>query len=134
MQTLLYDLNTQVQKYDEQYQVLLQQLGTLCPAKPRKQDLFSSFFEALLELFSLAFHHYKDSSNIKPFSDLLDQIHILLKTQTMQLKEDPLQKALLLQLTKSAWALTQSKEDMYQYANRLNKKSSKSKTRKQRRS
>jgi len=130
VQTFLHDLNQQVEMYDEQYQVLLQELGTLCPANSTNQDLVSRFFEALLELFSLAMYNYNDP---QPFADLLDQIASLLKTKTMQLKEDPFQKALLLQLTKSAWALTQSKEDMIQYASRL-KHSSKSKTRKQRRS
>lgn len=118
---LFKDVNKQIDLYNEQYQVLKQELGVLCRSDTQT-DIPKKFFSALVELFRLAyttFQHYPtelDDYRIE-FQSVLD----LLRGGKFQLQGEPYQKALLLQLTKSAWATTKkfSTQTMDQMATQL---------------
>jgi len=133
--SLFQDVNTEIEKYNQQFQILVSELGVLCQVNSDQGSLVVQFFQALLDLFGLALNTYRDyPEKLKVFYSLLSKFKTLLETQKIKLEQDPLQRALLLQLTKSAWALTQTEKDMGLYAKSLRKVGGKRKTRKHRRS
>lgn len=108
---LFKDVNKQIDLYNEQYQILKQELGILC--RPAIQtDIPKKFFSALVELFRLAyttFQHYP--TELHDFQVEFQSVVELLRDGKFQLQGEPYQKALLLQLTKSAWATTKKFSD-----------------------
>jgi hypothetical protein len=110
--SLFQDVNEQIRAYNQQFLVLKQELGVLCTKEPGHQDKVTKFFSSFLDLFKLAYTVYlQDPEKLKPFQDLLEKFIVFLKTNTLNL-ETPLEKGLLLQLTKSAWAYTKTQETM----------------------
>lgn len=109
---LFRDVNEQIRAYNEQFLVLKQELGVLCTREPGHQDKLFQFFTSFLDLFKLAYTVYVDDpTKLQPFQQLLGKFIQFLQTNTMKL-ETPLEKGLLLQLTKSAWAYTKTQETM----------------------
>lgn len=132
-QELFLDMNSQIDRYNEQFQVILDELGVLCKETSKPNDI-ENFFEALLDLFRLAFSVYQTQPDkLDKFHPLLQNIVLVMDTQKPNLKqEDPLKQALLLQLAKSAWALSNARNSMEITAKALKEKQ-KQKTRKQKR-
>lgn len=136
VQTLFVDLNKQIEKYNEQFRILLDELGVLCRQGQAEETLVQQFFQGLLDFFRLAFTMYHNNpEKLAPFAFLLDQFHQALVTRKWKLEGETLQKALLLQLTKSAWALTRSNQDILSYTKTVKQQlGGQRKTRKQHRS
>jgi len=131
VQTLFQDVNQEIEKYNEQFQILIKELGVLCAVNSDKGNLNVQFFQSLLDLFGLAHNTYSGyPDRLQLFLPLLIKLRIVLETQRMKLEEDPLQKALLLQLTKSAWALTQTNRAMEYHAKLQQKGGNRRRTRK----
>lgn len=119
VRSLFYDVNTEIQKYNEQYQILINELGVMCGIEA-KDTVVHRFFKAYLDLLGLAYNIYKEyPEKLKIFLSLLQDLVVLLETNTIQLKEDPLQKALLTELVKSSWILTQNDKDLLKYTKTL---------------
>lgn len=109
---LFIDMNKQIDKYNEQFQVILDELGILCKDTSTSKGV-EQFFEALLDLFRLAFSMYeKDPEKLSQFQPLLQDLVHRMDGETKHPAHDPLQNALLQQLTKSAWSLSKSRESM----------------------
>lgn len=133
VQHLFVDMNKQIEKYNEQFQVILDELGILCKDTQTSQGI-ERFFEALLDLFRLAFSMYEHHPDkLAPFEPLLEMLVSRMDSLESKLPEDPLQQALMLQLTKSAWALSNARGSMEATATAL-RNQTKRKTRKQKRS
>jgi hypothetical protein len=139
VQQLFLDVNTEIQRYNEQFQLLVKELGVLCRDE-RKQDLVQHFFQALLDLFRLASSVYQTTpEKLAPFAALLHEVRLALETRQWKMEGDAFQKALLLQLVTSAWILTRTEKEIPQYARTLTKqlqggkRNSQHTTRKQRR-
>ena len=133
VQQLFLDVNEEIQRYNEQYQLLVRELGVLC--KEDSQDQVHRFFQALLDLFRLASSIYQTNpEKLAPFGALLHEFRQAIDTKTWKIEGDIFQKALLFQLTKSAWVFTRTEKDMTAYAKVVQKQSGgKNKTRKIRR-
>ena len=126
------DINERIQQYDEQYQILLNELGTLCGANQQGTPVHERFFKSLLDFLKLAYSIYQEEpEKLQVFYPLVQQLHALWQTGSTQLEGDLLQKALLLQLTKSAWVLSNPKMSMESTAKQIGG-ARKNKTRKQR--
>lgn len=124
------DINQRVQQYNEQYQVLLQELGVLCNQQS-KSTIPEHFFRALLDFLRLAYTMYEsDPSKLQVFFSILKALHSLFESNQWKFEGDLLQKALLLQLTKSSWILSNQTTPMQQVAKHIGG-SLKHKTRKQ---
>lgn len=109
---LFIDINKQIQNYKEQFAVLVQELGVLASRDPVKQDIVYTFFMSLLDLFKLAYTVYQSNpEKLQPFQDLLEKFVHFLDTSELVL-EEPLEKGLLYELTKSAWSHTKTQESM----------------------
>ncbi len=129
---LFHDVNEQIKAYNEQFLILKQELGVLCTRDPTQQDKVQKFFTSFLDLFKLAYTVYiNDPQKLEPFQQLLTKFTEFLTKNTMKL-ETPLEKGLLLQLTKSAWAYTKTQESMKTMAKQVGGKL-KRHTRKQKR-
>lgn len=127
---LFQDINKQIELYDRQYEVLKQELGVLCPANPQGTSA-KQFFDALLTLFRLAYTTFQEEpDDLDDFLLGLQCLTKVLQTNTFQLEGEPYQKALLLQLTKSAWAYTKNPMSIELAAKQL-AKGGRNKTRKQ---
>lgn len=134
VQQLFLDVNTEIQRYNEQFQLLVRELGVLC-REQTKQELVPHFFQALLDLFRLASSIYQttpDSHKLAPFAALLHELRLALETHQWKVEGDIFQKALLQQLVTSAWVLTRTEKEIPQYAKTLTKqlRGGKQKTRK----
>lgn len=119
IQSLFQDVNEQIKAYNEQFLILKQELGVLCVREPGHQNKVSQFFSSFLDLFKLAYTVYiEDPEKLQPFQSLLEKFVGFLKTNSMTL-ETPLEKGLLLQLTKSAWAYTKTQDTMKSVAKQV---------------
>ena len=133
------DMEKRVKEYDEQYQVLLHELGVLCSKQQTKADISLVFFQNLLDFFRLAYSVYQDQpEKLEKFHGLQQDLQRFLEKGTLTIQGDvqgePLQKALLLQLTNQAWALTSSGKSIGSVAKQVGgtlKKQNKHRTRKQ---
>lgn len=133
IQLLFRDVNKRIDEYDEQYQVLVNELGTICSQDQETKEQSVKFFHALLDLCKLAYSVYQDSpESLQPFATIVQQLNTLFSKGKMTLSSDSLETLLLITLSKSAWAYTKSQEDMKVYAKQMGGKR-KNKTRKQRR-
>lgn len=129
---LFHDVNRQIDAYNEQFQVLLNELGVLCTRDSTKKTIIEIFFSALLDLFKLAYSVYQNNPDqLQPFQTVLESFVRFLETNSMNL-EDPIQQGLLLQLTKSAWAYTKTQQSMKTMATQVGG-TLKNRTRKQKR-
>lgn len=130
VQSVFVDVNTEIEKYNEQFQYLIKELGILC--RQESKDLVQRFFQALLDLFRLASSIYQTTpEKLAPFGHLLHELRVGVDTGTWKLEGDAFQKALLLQLVKSAWVLTRTETDMNLFSKKLQKQSGgKNRTRK----
>jgi hypothetical protein len=118
---LFQDINTQIQLYDRQYDILKQELGVLCPSNSQGASA-DKFFDALLTLFRLAYTTFQGGKELDDFLVGLQCVLTVFQTNTFKLEGEPYQKALLLQLTKSAWAYTKTPTSMQLTAKQLTKK------------
>ena len=140
-QNLFPAINKRIQEYDEQYQIIVNELGVLCTQSSETEtetvDISKKFFRGLLDLFNLAYAVYEeDPETVEVFTPLLEEIEGLLSTGKMNVPTDPLEQALLVQLTNTAWAFTKAQEDMKVYAKQVGGKrnqTQKGKTRKNKR-
>jgi hypothetical protein len=124
------DINKRIQEYDDQYKILLNELGVLCGANT-KPPIAQRFFQSLLDFFRMAYSVYQDQpEKLQVFETILRQIKTLFQTGTLQFEGTPLEKALLLQLTRSAWILSHPPTSMEKVANQIGGRK-KNKTRKQ---
>lgn len=130
VRSVFVDVNTEIEKYNEQFQLLVKELGVLC--RQESKDIVQRFFQALLDLFRLAPSIYQTApEKLAPFGTLLHEMRMAMDTGKWKLEGDVFQKALLLQLVKSAWFLTRTEKDMRLYSKTLQKQSGgKNKTRK----
>lgn len=125
-----YDVNERIKQYDEQYHVLVQELGVLC-SEESKSTIPERFFRTLLDFLRLAYSVYeKEPSKLQVFTPILKSLHDLFQTKTFKLEGELLQKALLLQLTKSSWILSKQTQPIETIAKQMGG-SLKNKTRKQ---
>ena len=133
---LFSDVNKRVVQYNEQYQILVQEIGLLC----RDNEIagappIQKFVANLLDLFQLAVSVYEnDTERIAPFAQALMSFENGLKTGAGFLPQEDVAKALLQALTSSAWALTATPQTLSAYAASVPKQGgSKRRTRKQKR-
>ena len=118
VRTFFVDVNKEIQRYNEQFQLLVKELGILC--RQESKDLVHQFFQALLDLFRLVPSIYRTTpEKLAPFGQLLHEFRVALDTGTWKLEGDAFQKALLLQLVTSAWVLTRTEKTMLTYAKGL---------------
>ena len=124
------DINERIKQYDEQYQLLLNELGVLCNQQS-KNTIPETFFRALLDFLRLAFSIYESHpETLDTFFPILKALHTLFGTGTFKFEGDLLSKALLLQLTKSAWLSSKQTQPIETVAKQVGG-SRKNKTRKQ---
>lgn len=115
VRALFVDVNAEIEKYREQFQRLVRELGVVC--KQESNDLVLKFFQALLDLFRLVPSVYQDNpEKLAPFGHLLHEFRLAVETGRWVGNDTPLQKALLLQLVTSAWVLTRTEKDMHMVA------------------
>lgn len=130
----LEGMKKRIEQYNEQYQILLNELGVLCSTQQTKTDISLLFFQNLLDFFRLAYTVYQDQpEKLEMFTSLLHDIQTFLKTKKLDVAGEPQQKALLLQLTSQAWDMTPSQKSIEAVANQIGgslKKQNKHKTRK----
>lgn len=113
------DLNERIGQYDEQYQLLLKELGVLCNQQS-KSTIPETFFRALLDFLRLAYSIYEtQSEKLDVFFPTLKALHRLFETGTFKFEGDLLAKALLLQLTKSAWLYSNQSQPMENVAKQI---------------
>ena len=125
------DLNQRIEQYDEQYQLLLKELGVLCNEQS-KSTIPERFFRALLDFLRLAYSIYvTQPEKLDVFFPTLKGLHTLFGTGTFKFEGDLLAKALLLQLTKSAWLYSNQSQPIEKVAKQIGG-SRKNKTRKHR--
>jgi hypothetical protein len=133
-QEIMSAMNKRIEEYDEQYQILLNELGVLCSQGQTKADISLVFFQNLLDFFRLAYSVYQEQpEKLEKFASLLHDIQTFLKTKKLVVQGGPSQEALLLQLTKSAWNMTSSEKSIAAVAKQVGgslKKQTKHKTRK----
>lgn len=129
VKTFLKGVNQRVKDYDSQYQVLLKELGVLCPSI--KEDTINVFFKTINDFLQLGLTTSPpDSNEYKTFDAVITLMNRFLKKEISDFeKAQPLEKALLVQITKSAWALTNPDKDMEKMAQQIGGKL-KNKTRK----
>ena len=131
VKSLFQDINKQIDLYNEQFQVLVEELGVLCHDSPG--DTSQTFFYGLLDLFRLAYTTYqKYPETLQEFLPLLTEVVNLLEFKRFGEQDNVVQNALLLQMTKSAWALTKNPKPMNAAAKQI-VSNRKQKTRKQKR-
>lgn len=128
------DVNTKVEEYNRQFQILLNELGVLC-RRTNQNSKFQEFFTSFLDLLRMAYTVYnEDEAKLEQFQPVLQKLLVLLKTNQIHLEqENTFQNALLLQLVNSAWALTNTRGESLEQAARAAKQQGGRKTRKQRR-
>lgn len=132
-------INKRIQEYDEQYKIIVNELGVLCTqsSETETSDISKKFFKGLLDLFNLAYSVYEGyPEKVEVFTPLLEEIENLLSTGKMNIPTDPLEQALLVEMTNTAWAFTKAQEDMKVYAKQIGgkrKQTQKGKTRKNKR-
>jgi hypothetical protein len=125
------DINQRIEQYDEQYQLLLRELGVVC-SEPSKHTIPETFFRALLDFLRLAFSIYETRpEKLEVFFPTLKGLDTLFRTGNFGFEGDLLSKALLLQLTKSAWVSSNQSQPINKVAKHLGG-ARKNKTRKNR--
>jgi methylphosphotriester-DNA--protein-cysteine methyltransferase len=128
---LFYDVNEQIQAYQEQFQILVEELGILCRTGSPQQKEATRFFTTLVDLLQLAFSTYQeDPDRLAPFLKVLERLRLFLTKQTKTLSQDPLSDALLLSLVQSAWAFTSPQTSPQRYAAQIQTGGARTKTRK----
>ena len=132
VQTVFHDVNAAVEQYNKQFQILIQELGVLCK-QTNASSKFQTFFTSFLDLLRLAYTVYeKDPNKLSRFQPLLQTFIHLLDSNHISLKQGDIeQNALLLQLVKSAWALTNTRQSMEHTAKELRLQRAGKRTRKQ---
>lgn len=132
---LFYDVNQQIQAYQEQFQVLVEELGILCRTSDGHQTDTTRFFTNLVDLLQLAFTIYaEDPDRLAPFLKVLERLSLFLTKQTETLSQDPLSDALFLSLVQSAWAFTSPHQSLHAQAKKIQAGGKRNRTRKQKRS
>lgn len=139
IQPLFHDVSEQIQRYNEQYQVLLNELGVLCHVNGENRKTIPLFFNSIVDFIGLALSLYKDiPEKRQPFEHVLESFLEQLQTQTAwTLPPGAVDQALFLQLLKSSWAFVHPTQTLSAYANQLNSQrggTKKHKTRKAKRS
>lgn len=134
IQPLFYDVNKQIQKYDDQYNILLQELGVLCPTNTTKESKAKTFFKNLQDFIQMGLSIYPEKSDgYKAFDSVETVLEDFIGGKIENFEQaKPLTKGLLLQLTKSAWFVTSPKTSMEVVAKQMGG-SLKNKTRKAKR-
>jgi hypothetical protein len=128
-----YDINKRIEEYDDQFQLLVKELGVVCRNDPSLTSVPQRFFQGMLDFFKLAFSLYNNEpEKLQVFSNLLGKVKEALSSGNMTFGNDLFERALLLQLTKSAWVLSNPSTSMNQAAKHIGG-SLKNKTRKQKR-
>lgn len=128
---LFYDVNEQIQAYQEQFQVLVEELGILCRTGSTHQKEATRFFRTLVDLLQLAFSTYQeDPERLAAFYKVLERLGLFLTKQTETLSQDALSDALLLSLIQSAWAFTSPQTTPQTYAKQIQKGGKRNTTRK----
>lgn len=127
--TLFYDVNQTIRNYDKQYNILLQELGVLCPST--KEDSINFFFKTINDYLQLGLTTSPpDSEEYKTFDAVAKMMNNFLNNKISDFEQaQPLEKALLVQITKSAWFLTNPDRNMSHVAQQIGGKL-KNKTRK----
>jgi hypothetical protein len=101
------DMNEQIQKYKDQFAVIVHELGVVAGSS-KKEELVHDFFLHLLDFFKLANTVYaQDQTKRHEFQTLLQSYVTFLETGTLSFSTAT-QESLFDELTKSAWALTKS--------------------------
>lgn len=133
VKTVFQDVNTAVQQYNDQFHLMLRELGVLCQNTPMHRDKIREFFIAYIDLVRLAYTVYKeDEETLQKFHPLLQLLLTLLDIKQIELDQhNPFQNALLLQVTNSAWALSNNSSSMESLANTIKQHRGGHKTRKQ---
>lgn len=132
---LFYDVNQQIQAYQEQFQVLVEELGILCKTSDGHQTETTRFFTNLVDLLQLAFTTYQeDPQRLVAFLKVLERLSLFLTKQNETLSQDPDSDALLLSLIQSAWAFTSPTKSLVAQAKKLQAGGKRNRTRKQKRS
>ncbi len=121
LKPLFYDVSLQIQRYNEQYQVLVSELGVLCHTNGETRKTIPLFFTSMVDFLGLGLSLYESVPDKRErFAHVLDSINQNLLTKgRWQLPEDPLEKALLIQLVKSSWAFVHPDKDLSYYANQV---------------
>jgi len=105
---LFLDVNRRVVAYNEQYSVLVEELGLMCenevPAAP-----VLVFFHGLLDFLQIASDVYQaDPVRLAPFSTVATSLVTGLTTGSGFLPQEEVPRALLLTLIPSVWTVTAS--------------------------
>jgi hypothetical protein len=118
---LFLDVNRRVVAYNEQYSVLVEELGLFCENhSPTVHVYVQTFFQSLLDFLQIAFTVYQaDPGRLTPFSQVLTSLTTGLTTGAGFVPEEDLPKALLLRLIPSAWAVTASPSSLEETASSL---------------
>ena len=121
VQPLFHDVSQQIQKYNEQYQVLLNELGVLCHVNGENRKTIPLFFNSIVDFSGLALSLYKEIPEKRhPFEHVLQQFLEQLQSQgPWILPTDPREQALFVQLLKSSWAFVHPAQDLSSYANQV---------------
>ena len=135
VKTVFQDVNAAVQQYNEQFHLMLRELGLLCQNTAVHRDKIKEFFIAYIDLLRLAYTVYKDDEEtLQKFHPLLQKLLTLIETKKINVEQDePFQNALLLQMVNSAWALSNTSTSMDAVVNKIKQQRGGHKTRKQRR-
>ena len=130
--TIFQDLNKAIQKYNEQFNLLVKELGTLC--NTNEQHKTKQFLNAFLDLLRLAFTVYQnDPETLYKIKPAVQNFISLLESKPMNLEENNFTNALFVQLVKSAWALTKSRETIESVHQQITRQRGGHNTRKQKR-
>lgn len=139
IQPLFHDVSQQIQRYNEQYQVLLNELGVLCHVNGENRKTIPLFFNSIVDFIGLALSLYKETPEKRiVFEHVLQNLIEQLQSKgSWTLPEDPAGQALFLQLLKSSWAFVHPTQPLSTYANQVKVQiggEKKNKTRKAKRS
>ena len=132
VETLFYDVNQRIRQYDSQYNIILKELGVLC--RKEDKDKIKAFFQTINDFLQLGLTTYAHDPEKKEIFEQVTKLmeNFLNKDISDFEQAQPLEKALLVQITKSAWALTNPNLSMNQVAKQIGGKY-KNKTRKAKR-
>ncbi len=131
---LFQDMNKEIDLYNQQYKILVKELGILCPSDP-EGEAGKRFFSALLDLYRAALRPFHDSKDLQFFNSSLQEVVTLMETGKWTGKqEQSVSNALLILLKKSAYVLSKNKLSMTDQVKQLEMSGGKrkNKTRKQR--
>ena len=105
---LFLDVNRRVVAYNDQYSVLVEELGLLCEDSAPNAPV-ETFFQSLLDFLQIASSVYaSDPQRLTPFVEVLTSLVTGLESGTGFVPQEQVPRALLLVLIPSAWAVTAS--------------------------